>query len=78
MIQHIASELQLPLNQMAAINQLTEDLRRGHMQRIPNNQLATTIPTGHHNYSFGHHHSPINRLEVRIFPCGFNRPETMH
>ena len=60
MIQHIASELQISLNQMAAITQLTEDLRRVHLQCILNNQLATTIPTGHHNYSFGHHHSPIN------------------
>ena len=77
MIQHIAYELQIPLNQMAAITQLTEDLRRGHIQRIPNNQLATTIPTGHHNFPFGHHHSPINRLAVRIFSCRFHRPEMM-
>jgi hypothetical protein len=77
MIQHIASELQISLNQMAAITQLTKDLCRGQLQRIPNNQLATTIPTGHHNYSFGHRHSPIKRLAVRIFPCNFHRPETM-
>jgi hypothetical protein len=78
MIQHIASKLQISLNQMTAINQLTEDLRRGQLQRLPNIQLATTIPTGHHNYSFGHHYSPIHRLAVHIFPCGFNRPEMMH
>ena len=78
MIQHIATELQIPLNQAAAITQLTEELRRGRLQRIPNNQFATTLPTGRHNYSFGHHHGPIKRLAVRIFPCGFNRPETMH
>ena len=56
MIQHIATALEIPLNQTAAINQLTEELRRGHLQRIPNNQFATTLPTGQHNYSFGHHH----------------------
>ena len=78
MTHHIATELEIPLNQAAAITQLTEELRRSHLQRIPNNQFATTLPTGHHNYSFGHHHGPINRLAVRIFPCGFNRPETMH
>ena len=61
LIQHIAAELQIPLNQAAA-----------------NNQFATTLSTGHHNYFFGHHHGPNYRLAVRIFPCGFNRPETMH
>ena len=78
MIQHIASKLEIPLNQAAAITQLTEKLRHGHLQCIPNNQFANTIPNGHHNCSFRHHHGPINRLAVRIFPCGFNRPETMH
>ena len=68
MIQHIATELQIPLNQAAATTQLTEELRRGRVQRIPNNQFATTLPTGRHNYAFGHHHGPNNRLAVRIFP----------
>jgi hypothetical protein len=77
-LQHIASTLEIQLSQTTSTTQLKEELRRGHLQRIHNNQFGTTLLTGHHNYTFGHHHRPINRLAVRIFPCGFHRPKTMN
>ena len=77
-LNHLETQLQIPLQKTAAVTQISERLRHGQLQRIPNSQFATTITTGAHNNTFGHHHSHSHRLAVRIIPCAFNRPETMH
>jgi hypothetical protein len=76
-LNHLETQLQIPLQKTTAIAQISDNIRRGHIHRIPHSQFATTISTGAHQLTFGHHHGPSHRLAVRIILCAFNRPDTM-
>ena len=73
-LQHMETQLLIPLQKATAAAQISDNLRHGHLQRIPNSKFATTITTGAHNLT-GHHHGLSHHLAVRIIPCAFNRLE---